>query len=1419
MKKRILALFLAVITVVQLCTCVLPIVAKDLDSVDDESIVGTSVRFNTSDMVYMYHNVTESGPSSKTIRVSPDSLPMTFVVLDAITVSYGTQFYKLGTVDGSANDILDTYPWAKAALFEIVSMPGADGMVEGEVGLLVDGEYTDTLYIKRDEKNYVYTKLSQVFTGTPTYRWELLIDRDQDKWGIIQDYVYPYAAISHALIANAGIEGSAAVLRCVASWNDTDYVSSELNVALEPLDEPVGSESGNATEPLAASFAQSQQFSMLRASVEPTSQISTRDMDAFQVVVQYVYWNNSPLPEAGHGETALPTYTATVGDGFPLTSTVPSLDIAGYKPYIRDDSNPAGARAYAARENPADPDSAVEVHYYVEAPSIAFSNQTTAYEEIIYYLPEMVSFTVNHHIQNLDNDEYMLYHTDDLMGYSLSPVGTDRQMADLYGFSNLFYDPNTPISPNGNTTVDIYYDREYYLIDVELSDGYGVMPLYVRYDTTVQVGTPQRPGYAFTSWTLNRVYTRVETTVDGRVEVTETEITDQTIKNQYSNPSNAFAVQHNLKYTANWSVATTNYTLVYWLENTDSTDSTNKSNYSVWHTKVYSANTGDTTVRGQDDIKSNVTGTALTEVNTDYPFLTYNADLTDTNGKTVNADGTTTVNVYYQRNTYTLRFYYAQQNGSSWYIASMTDYFGNSASSRIDRNNEQQLLDNLGQWAQVTSEPKLKDGAATKNGYTESSISYNGKTYKYFQFTAKYGADIGSKWPVDAVGTVNRNSGSNSGWTKTTSVMSAWTGEYNVKHQHNNPNGSANQTIKGKYEVLDEYLMWDPSYSGWNTEYNDGTISFLCFWENANTSHGWNIPELYRYKIWLPTIAGETYQTTVTRNGVTYYLADTYDTCDNSTASEQTHPSLTGYKKNGYVSVPSNGNDNGDIFSASGYNSLSNNQYLTQDEYNNLKSRAYTDVYKRAYIVNYFYTRNTHQLIMNDNAGSAPETSLAYGTKLNEYNVEPKYPIVYEEGNYTFGGWYQDQACTIGFNFDTTMPDKNVQLYAKWNPTAFSFTVYQEKPTDNNPNPTVLCSYNNVTFGTMPNTLGKEPSRQSPIPDYIFAGWYYEDEIGDEHRFDFNTMPIKHNYEIYAKWTSEVPVHYIVYYRTEINGVMVDIAEPTEGKALAGVAKSFMAKVDLELYEGYRTGYFPLAREQTHKMKHLQDGDGVNEVTFVYVTGENLVYRIRHVFESESFVDKIGTNRLEMVWPVQVTTATSAKLEENFQDEITESNVKAKLMGKMGYSATTADALWEIIIHLSPDAFNKSIVLIPTADETQNEITFNWSGQYDLTIYEVHHMCQGTDGNYYLRGEPRVYDARYTEDATIELPTSLAFTGYNYVDYKTNNNNTKSLQLKKASATQKGLIVYLYKGALTPSCIVQKNPQVPHTAQQVACHP
>ena len=1412
-RERAITMLLVLVMLFSMIPPCIVVIAED----DYSHLIGATVEFN-KDSFYLWR-----GPGTGANGYSKSDLPQYLKIIDVQEVIYGIAprvAYQLATIDGSQNSVLETYSWVWSTDVDIVELPTPepdDGLVRGEVGLLVDGKETTTLTIARDEKTYVFTELSEVFTGTPIYRWELLIDREQNKWGTVQDYVFPYATVSRALIANAGVEGTNAVLRCIVSQNGIDYVSNELTIILEPsVDSSADGEIAMFAAPKNAtsSFGVAGEETVFASSDDNV----TRDGGAFQVVIQYVYWNNSPLPEAGHGTTAMPTYTATVSENYPLTATVTALDIAGFKPYVRveDSDRQPSDRYYEAKEDPDDPNSAVEGYYYRETSSISFSHQITEKRVTVYYLPEEVSFTVNHHIQNLEDDEYTLYHTDDLTGFSLSPVGEGKQMT-MYGFSNLFYDPNTPISPNGNTIIDIYYDREYYLIDFELSDGYGVMPLYVRYQTRVQVGTPQRPGYTFDGWTLNRVYNKVETTVDGEVQVTETDVTDQTIKNQYTNPTNGFTVEYNLKYTAKWKVANTNYTLIYWLENTDSTDSSNRDNYSVWHSISYSANPGDKTVAGSDNIKNIVTGTALTEVNTDYPFLTYNSSLTDT-AKTVSVDGTTTVNVYYQRNEYTLRFYYAQKDGDQWKVAGMTDPFAKESSSRIERNDERELLKNLGQWCDVSSEPKLKAGVAESKKYTESTITYDGDTYKYFEFKAKYGADIGRQWPVDTMGTVERTGGSNNSWNKTTVIMSAWTGEYNVKHQHNNPNGSTNQTIKGKYEVLDDYLMWDPTYSGWNTEYNDGTISFLCFWENASKTHDWNIPELYRYKIWLPVITGETYETTVTRDGVTYYLFDYYDTCDNSTINEQTHPALTGYKKKDRISVPNGANDNTDIFKVNDFKQLSNSQYTTQKEFNDLKAQSYRDMYARAYIVNYFYTRNTHQLIKNNNAGSAPATVVPYGAKLNEYNTEPNYPIVFEDGNYTFGGWYQDQACTIPFNFNTTMPDKNVQLYANWIPTTFNFKVYQEKPTDNNPNPTVLLERENVFFGTLPNAFGGEPTRKSPVEDYIFAGWYYEDENGSEKRFDFNSMPIKQDYEIYAKWTSKVPVHYIVYYKTKENGELVDIAPPTEGKALAGITKSFMAKVGLELNEGYRTEYFPTEREHTHQMEHIEEGDGVNRIIFEYIKSSTVAYQVRHVFESESFVEITGSNTLTLVWQETMTTAHSAKLEENFQDEIKEVNVKKKLK-EMGYSDSKATEIWEIIVHLSPDAFNKSLVLLPpegdNLNHAENEIVFHWSGLYEMTIYEVHHMCE-TDDGYVLRGEPHVYNARYTETAKAEMPDALTFKGYKYANrYKTNNTKDQSLALKKATAGTGGLVIYLYYDRVEYSYSVRYREEngtlIPHT--------
>lgn len=1465
-RERAITMLLVFVMLFSMIPPCIVIVAED--EIDEaKSVIGSIVRFSTTDeRVYLYNDVTFSGPSTKTTRVSPNDLPETFVVLDAITVSYGTQFYKLGTVDGSANDVLDNYPWVKAVLMEIVSTPEPDdGLVRGEVGLLVDGKETTALTIARDEKTYVFTELSEVFTGTPIYRWELLINREQNKWGTVQDYVFPYATVSRALIANAGVEGTNAVLRCIVSQNGIDYVSNELTIILEPsVDSSADGEIAMFAAPKNAtsSFGVAGEETVFASSDDNI----TRDGGAFQVVIQYVYWNNSPLPEAGHGTTAMPTYTATVSESYPLTATVTALDIAGFKPYIRvEDSNRQPSdRYYEAKEDPDDPDSAVEGHYYRESSSISFSRQTTEKKITVYYLPEEVSFTVNHHIQNLEDDEYTLYQTDDLTGFSLSPVGEGKQMT-MYGFSNLFYDPNTPISPNGNTIIDIYYDREYYLIDFELSDGYGVMPLYVRYQTRVQVGTPQRPGYTFDGWTLNRVYNKVETTVDGEVTVTETDVTDQTVKNQYTNPTNGFTVEHNLKYTANWQVATASYTIIYWRENA------NDNGFSIWATETATANSGSVI-----DVSNKRISTSLATTNgvNESSFFTYSEALSDKT-VTVKGDGTAAANIYYTRNIYYIVFTgTSAQGATSCRIAEHTHDKTNCCSvegcdhtsgtcqiemyctkeehTHTDECNYRQICGLevhtahtnacvIGCGNNHTAHEKncySNVGSALNNNNPSGSEPANpvdGRIYRYRNnrySPYQYYIYISGQW-YNYNGTVNNDN----------TVLSPNCGGIHIHddscytqctiHAHTDAcytsdcNKVAHEHSDGCYQSCIRYAH---THNGC-TRY----LYVLAAKYNADIAEYWPVSshvDTWRASGWL---ANNVYYSEWTKsNGyntdrwATKRVDMTSDLC--STATNKTYTlTLTSVTSPGeytvrymFESIEQTAGTGRELYKNVYYeeNTRYTQENLFSDGFSHKTILGMTPESDESSLKLY-YTRNSYTLTFMNGDRAEKTASIKYEAPLTAQYYVPDIPSSYEANSVYFAGWYTTQVCADGTEFDFSsgiMPASDLYLYAKWEPTAFNFKVYQEKPTDNNPNPTVLLERENVLFGTLPNALGGEPTRKSPVKDYIFAGWYYEDENGSEKRFDFNTMPIKQDYEIYAKWTSKVPVRYIVYYKTKENGELVDIAPPTEGKALAGITKSFMAKVGLELNEGYRTEYFPTEREHTHQMEHIEEGDGVNRIIFEYIKSSTVAYQVRHVFESESFVEITGSNTLTLVWQETMTTAHSAKLEENFQDEITEGNVKDKLK-EMGYSDSEATAIWKIIVNLSPDAFNKSLVLLPpegdNLNHAENEIVFHWSSLYEMTIYEVHHMCE-TDDGYVLRGEPHVYNARYTATAEADMPDALTFKGYKYADrYETNNTDNQSLALKKATAGTGGLVIYLYYDRVEYSYSVRYREEdgtlIPHT--------
>lgn len=291
------------------------------------------------------------------------------------------------------------------------------------------------------------------------------------------------------------------------------------------------------------------------------------EKDTYSVVIKYVF---------ADGSQAAPSWTATLARGSAYHSTVTSPTVVGYTP----------DRA------------TVELDY------TAINEDVT---ETVIYKPAEVSFTVKHYQQNTDNDNYTLADTETRTCYTESVVGAG--LAKTYeGFTALLYDTTTKIAADGSTEVEIYYDRNYYLLNLDLAGGWGADPIYARYGAVISLSSPTKSGYTFAGWTPEA-------------------------------PANMPAENKTLK--ANWTAKdSVDYTVVFWYQNA------NDDGYSYAGSITQSATPGASKSSG-DFRSTDFTGR-------DASHFTYNAAKAET--ATINGDGSTVVNVYFTRNTYTLTF-------------------------------------------------------------------------------------------------------------------------------------------------------------------------------------------------------------------------------------------------------------------------------------------------------------------------------------------------------------------------------------------------------------------------------------------------------------------------------------------------------------------------------------------------------------------------------------------------------------------------------------------------------------------------------------------------------------------------------------------------------------------------------------------
>ncbi len=1077
--------------------------------------------------------------------------------------------------------------------------------------------------------------------------------------------------------------------------------------------------------------------------IAPPSSIKT-----YEVTVEFLYQNGTSVTQP---------YMANVAEGSPLDTDIKITPLKGYEAYF--DEN--GDGSYTDDEKIG---IQADGNYLFD---INLAGVDRSYRYIIRFIPVEVSYTVEHYIQNRDDDGYTKSLTENKTGLTNSLVPADLTLTDgiAEGHTAQTYEQTT-IAADGSTVVRIYYLVNYYLIDFELGDdAFGVVPVYVRYNTTVTVPTPTRLGWSFLGWEL--------------VEYADNTATEDQKTEHYLNINGSITVPDaNLKYQALWQEDKTYYTVVYWREAESKCGDTGDIKYEYWDTQIV----GATLTEGGDIILDNSVNANDKIVLSDYyeipDNIATNADGVNERGffhcneakteevnngttVTVSGDSSTVINIYFDRNEYTLKFYYAAKDGNNNYIFGRTNPFGAEASSRTNRNDEVALFDAA--WstssysfikATVDSIPEIINDDNKYTLGTDRSKTSNNRTYYYFTFKAKYGADISEYWPtaedISTVSTTSSRLGD--------AVFSAWNGEYNVYYTQHKSDFGNNETIKGQYDRLDYRVLWDTSLSAASnpSTYNN-TVTYLSYWNNV-TNQEWNIPALYRYNIYLECLTQHTAETTCelcsgkspktfTVNGVTktYYRTMVYDVADNSETGnlqEQTYPDVYGF---------SNVND------GNGTNLTQNAEYIT------LGSADYnTAVYRNGYEIYWFYDRNRYDLefwnegkklrLRDADGNFMDRQTIRYGVSLfspGGYDIsgltdedgESYYPDTLPENAYRFEGWYTSPTFASGtvFNFDehSTMPASNLALYAHWVPIKFKVQIYYNRTEMEKNNPLwttteadgTVRDYTLIDYGAHAPTPS-EQYEQSTNEALHFVGWFYLD--GEtEKAWSFDNMVVTRDMKIYAKWTSGIVRSYTIYYRLEDG---TEIAAPSEGTEMVGNTITLLPKTGTQLYEGYQENYFPITDGDSHKYT-LTIGDNIeNTGTIYYKKATSVPYKVK-------YVDEYGNELL-----------ATKEITENPYSIVTE--VFEKYDGYM------------------PDAYSKRLVVgfrdDGSPDTENNVITFVYTkikeGETPKTYYRYEHYVQAEEGYGY-----ELYD--YADKVgDIGSPVSVDIlnrTGFTYNTSKT----------------------------------------------------
>ncbi|MFA9465075.1 MAG: InlB B-repeat-containing protein [Velocimicrobium sp.] len=745
--------------------------------------------------------------------------------------------------------------------------------------------------------------------------------------------------------------------------------------------------------------------------------------------------------------------------------------------------------------------------YKNEKLTTPFVFQTMPAENIILYakwIPNTTTqYQVEHYQQNLANDTYTLYETENLTGTTGQTVAAKAKSYQGFTYDSSVDDSvvSGTISAEGSLVLRQYYKRNSYTLAFKPENGSTDIVKTLKYGAAIFAPAVVKTGYTFSSWNSmvattmpanNQTYTAIWTPNNysiefdstGGSEVSKITTTVDSVVSAPSSPIKAGYLfegwyrDRDLMTPYSFSTMEANNITLYakWKLNSQLT-------YKVEHYQQNVSGDGYT-LKDTENLTGayNATVTAKEKTYSGYVFNSQESQTVKSG--VVAADGSLVLKLYYDRDSYNITLKTNNQNKD---IVQTLKYGVVVSVPEVTREGY-----NFGGW--------YSDSELT-NAYTFDKMPAENITVYASWMAASYMISFntnGGSILENVIQDCNTSVSAPKDPTKQGYSFGGWCSDSALSTTYTFDKMPAeNITIYAKW-VANSYTITADSNGGSKV----GNITQDC----GTTINEPTAPtrEGYLFAGWYsdPELnAAYTFDTMPAEDSTVYakWTANSYTitfdsnggtsveniTQDCGTAvSEPTAPTKEGYRFAGWYS---------------------DSKLSTAYSFGTMPIEDIT-VYAS-------WTINQYTITFNTNEGSMVNSiTQAYKSEVSA----PENPT--REG-YSFIGWYKDSTLSTAYTFGT-MPAEDSTVYAKWTANSYTITFDSNGGT----------SVENITQDC--ETAVSEPT--APTKEgYRFAGWYSDSELSVT--YSFGTMPID-NITVYASWTIN---QYTITFNTN-EGSMVD---------------------------------------------------------------------------------------------------------------------------------------------------------------------------------------------------------------------------------------------------------------------------------------